>query len=391
MTLDLPPADETTGDTGQVRADIDASGVTIYHDAWPVEIGDDWAPLLEFFGLDPTAFAVVDDQVRIGKHQQSKRIADGSRDVIWLYSYRARFTRRTKPLLSDDDVEARRRQVRAWEPRRIAATTAPPSTFLVCWADWQIGKSGTDGAVERITASFDRQIARLAELRKLGRNVERIQIALMGDPIEGCDGNYASQLATTIPGGQRAQLRLALDLYERGVEALAPHAPTLGVAAVLSNHGEWTRRGPGMKPVTSDSDSADGHLVEELQRVFRRTDYPIEWVIPHDQMTVTVDLSGVRTALTHGHKITGKREEWLRGQSIRLLREQGAEPRLWVTAHKHHGHVVDHGPWWDLGCPSEDDGSKWYTDSTGWWAHHGTLTALVGSHDPRGFSDLAFL
>jgi hypothetical protein len=110
-------------------------------------------------------------------------------------------------------------------------------------------------------------------------------------------------------------------------------------------------------------------------------------------MVTMLDLSGLKVAITHGHKIpsAAKEADWLRAQSIRLLREHGAEPRLWVTAHKHHVRVDDFGPWWRLQCPSLDGGSKYYTDMSGNWSTPGTLTFLAGRHDARGWSDLAIL
>ena len=110
-----------------------------------------------------------------------------------------------------------------------------------------------------------------------------------------------------------------------------------------------------------------------------------------------VNLSGLEVAFTHGHKISGKEVEWLRSQSLRLLRENGAEPRLWVTAHKHHLKIDDFGPFTRIQCPSLDSdgspsgGSKWFADLSGQWSTPGQLTFLAGEHDKRGWSDLALL
>jgi hypothetical protein len=42
-------------------------------------------------------------------------------------------------------------------------------------------------------------------------------------------------------------------------------------------------------------------------------------------MCVQAELSGVPVAFTHGHKVTGKEIDWLRGQSIKLLRDYNKE------------------------------------------------------------------
>jgi hypothetical protein len=108
-------------------------------------------------------------------------------------------------------------------------------------------------------------------------------------------------------------------------------------------------------------------------------------------MCVQKELNGVPVAFTHGHKVSGKEIDWLRGQSIKLLRDHGREPKLWVTAHKHHVKVDDMGMWWRFQCPSLDGGSKWFEDLAGMWSTPGTLTFLVGKHDKNFWSDMSVL
>lgn len=352
----------------------------------PITLATDWIAVLEGFGLDPDEFYVVDDTVRMSKWQQSKRTESGDRDIVWLYSYKARFARRT-PTLTELDIDQLRTKIDKWRPRSIKTNTtnSEPCTFLINWADWQIGKSaggGVAATVERVQQSFDDCLARIKELRRAGRNIEKIAIFNMGDPSEGCSGNYASQ-AHTVELNMRAQLNLVLDLWTQGLASLAPDI----FASVLCNHGEWTRNG-GSKPITSDSDNVGGYLGDTVRRIFGEG---IEWHIAHDEMVQMVELSGVPVAITHGHKITGKEFEWLRGQSQRLQYDAGVMPRLWVTAHRHHLSLEDYGPFWRAQCPSLDGGSKWFSDMTGKWSTPGTLTMLVGNHDIRGWSDVAVL
>ena len=355
----------------------------------------DWNFILKGFGLDPNVFEIDRDTVRMSKWQQSKRLENGERDLVWLYSYKAQIIKRSSIALSDTEIEELRKSIGKYRPPTKSAykTLSEPSTFVVCWADWQLGKSaggGPEATVNRVLASFSKTLNRISELKKLGRNIERIVIANMGDPVEGCDGNYASQ-TFTVELNQREQLRLALDLWVQGVRHIAPEAKKTMFISTLSNHGEWTRRHG--KSITGDSDSADGFLADTLRRILQ--DRPeaehIEWVIPHDEMSVTAKLSGINVAFAHGHKITGKEIEWLRGQSIRILRDEGEEPRLWVTAHKHHLDIKDYGPWTRIQCPSLDGGSKWYTDTSGHWSTPGTMTFLTGSQFDLGYSDLAIL
>lgn len=352
--------------------------------------------VFELFNLDPDIYEIVDSTVRMSTWQQSKRLEDGDRDTIQLYSYSCRFRKIRAAALDPADFEQRRAAVLGWAPsfiRDINSTWDNPTTFVVNWADWQLGKSEGGGAAateKRVLDSFEQTCQRIDDLRKIGRNIEQIAVVNMGDPLEGCMGNYASQ-TFTVELTQREQLLLGMDLFTAGFLTLAQMAKMVKGIGVLCNHGEWNR--VDGKSVTSDSDNASGFLMEAVKRVLdARSDMGhIEWTIPHDEMIVMAELSGVHNAFTHGHKIpssTLKTEEsWLQNQSIGLLRKYGAEPRLWTTAHKHHAFIYDFGPWHRIQCSALDGGSKWYTDCSGKWSTPGTTTYLVGNHDPRGFSD----
>lgn len=376
-------------------ATVELDGGELSTGALAIPLTGDWDSVLRSFGLDPDVFEVADDTVRMSKWQSSKRLENGDRDLIWLYSYRAKFRRKSVTAVPESDVEEIRKYVAKWKPlvKSVPETDGEGATLVVCWADPQIGKSaggGVDATVERILDSYEKTVQRVKELRKIGRKIDNIAIVNMGDPVEGCDGNYASQLFT-VELTQRQQLLLALDLWAQGVRQLSNLAESSEFISVLCNHGEWMRRNG--KSVTSDSDNAGGFLTDALQRILagRPEVENLKWTIPHDEFVTTAILSGVKVAFTHGHKISGKEVEWLRGQSIRILREEGREPDIWVTAHKHHLQVEDFGPWYRFQCPSNDGGSKWYTDMTGNWSTAGTLTFLVGKHDSRGWSDMAVL
>jgi hypothetical protein len=382
---------------GQVTIGPDGGEITL--DNVPAEVTD-WDGVLRFLGVSPEEFYVVDDTVKMSKWQQSKGTDDGERDVIWLYAYKARIARRGN-MLTDSQVEAAKARIAKWKPlprKTPGAGLGEEATFYVGWADWQIGKDGTvgeGGTIERVLDSFEQTTKRIKDLRKVGRNITSLAIANMGDTTEGCNGNYESQLFT-VEMTQREQLLCSLDLWSQGIRHLGALFDDVEFISVLSNHGEWTRNGPGTRPVTSDSDNVDGFLGDAVQRVLAGradTDH-VRFTIPSSEMTVTTDMSGVRVALNHGHKAPGsaKELEWLRGQSIRLLREDGIEPRLWLTAHKHHLEVKDYGPWVRVQHPSMDHGSKWFTDTSGLWSSPGTLTAVVGKgQGPTMIADIEVL
>jgi hypothetical protein len=378
------PYIEVTQDTAEISTGVVDKPIT------------DWDSILLSFGLDPSIFEICDDKVRMSKWQSSKRLENGDRDVIFLYSYKATFTRRKTPKVTDSDVNEIRKSIRKFKPNMIKGSLEAPSTFVVLWSDWQLGKSSTGvaGTTQRILNSFDKTAKRIKELQKAGRNIEQIAFVNLGDPIECVSGHYASQ-TFSVELTMRQQLLLALDLYTVGINTLSPLVPKRKFISTLSNHGEWQRS--GSKSITTDSDSADGFLSDALQRIMDGYDLIDDWHIPHDEMTTQVNLSGVECAFTHGHKITGKEFEWLRGQTLRLLKDNGSEPELWFQGHRHHFLATDFGPFTRFQAPSMDtdgahssNGSKWFTDMSGQWSSSpGSLSMLVGQHDKKKWSDLS--
>ena len=375
-------------------AEVTPDGGELSTGVLPTPITSDWTAILVGFGLDPDVFEVADDTVRMSKWQSSKRLENGDRDLIWLYSYKARFRRKSLTVLADNDIDEMRSRVAKWKPSTktvVKPSDGVPCTFVFNWADLQLGKSaggGVAATVERMIASIGAGVKRIKELQRAGHNIEGVAFTNMGDPFEGCDGNYASQLFT-VEITQRQQLLLGIDLFAKAITTLAPLTPQLDVIGVLCNHGEWMRRGG--KQVTSDSDNSGGFLLDALYRILDGHVPNLKWTIPHDEMVTTKVLSDVNVAFAHGHKMSGKKVDWFNAQSIKILREDGREPDLWVTAHLHHLEIVDHGAYTSLQCPSLDGGSKWFADSKGVWSTAGVLTFLVGKHDVRNYSDLAVL
>lgn len=395
---DVPPpvgtgsaATDPGGDEGTINYTTDT----------PIETREDWNHVFEIFHLNPEVFEIVDDTVRCKTWQQSKALDDGSRDIVQLYSYGARFRRKIEGMVTPDDV-----QViidRLWDTRYAASspirTESEPCTFFVCWADLQLGKDeggGVASTIARFMSALDATVERINELRAQGRNITRIVVANMGDPIEGCDQNYAQQ-TFSVELNLRDQLLLALNTFSYGLNRLAELTDSLTFLSVLCNHGEWQRlKG---KSFTNDADNASGFLADTLKLIFegRGDADKFSWVIPRDEMIVSEVFSGVRVAATHGHKMPqnsnniGGENAWLQNQSMNLLRRHGSEPRLWVTAHRHHGMILDFGPWWRIQCSALDGGSKWFEDASGKWSTPGVTTFLVGTHDARGFSDYAIL
>lgn len=358
----------------------------------------DWSDVFSRFNLDPEAFEIVNDTVRMSMWQQSKRTDSGDRDVVNLYSYRAQFRRRTAEAVTDADVDAAIDRVRKWKlPRRIPGSgLGVPIAVNLNLADMQLYKSeggGIEATEQRLYDGLENFQAYVERQRKGGRNIDEIVIVNNGDPYEGIAGNYASQLHT-VQGGLRKQMNAVLDVWEAYARELYPQFDKGQFVSVLCNHGELGRLG-GDKNRTSDSDNGSAFLAECLQRILGgRSEFDhVKFTIPHDEMNVYATVAGVPVGFNHGHKIPGSDatgfEKWLNGQA--RGDENAHNARVWITAHRHNYQSFDLGSATVHQCPSCDGGSKWLRDMTGRYSRSGILALLIGEHDPLGWSDLAFL
>ena len=359
----------------------------------------DWHEVFARFGLDPETFTIVDDTVRMSMWQQSKRLDDGNRDTIDLYSYSARFTRRTAYAITEADVEAARVRAQAWKlPRRTPGTgLGVPVAAVINLADLQLGKPDGGGLAEtldRLHDGLENADAFIRRQRKTGRNIDEIVLVNNGDPFEGIGGNYANQ-SHTVQGGLRSQMNVVLNVWEAYARELFPRFDKGQFVTVHCNHTQFGRQGGAKQSTTGDEDTGSAFLAEVLQRILdRRKEFDhVTFTIPDDQMNVYATIAGVPVGFNHGHKIPGADasgfEKWLNGQVRGDAQAHAA--RIWITAHKHHFATWDMGSATVFQCPSCDGGSKWLRDMTGRYSRSGVLALLVGEHTDMGWSDVAFL
>jgi hypothetical protein len=354
----------------------------------PLALASDWDAVFLKFNLNPADFVIVDDTVRCSTWQQSKALEDGTRDVVQLYSYRARFARKT---VGATDLAELTKSLRAWKPAAPVTRRAHPGTpvtMFVGWADWQLGKGegdGTKGTTARVLESFEKTAERIENLRSQGINIERLLLANMGDHTEAVTGHYTSQ-TYSVDLNQRDQLNLAIELNLTGIKALAPLVPHVTYAACLCNHGQWQRLGG--KQFTDDADNSTGFIGDTLKTVcdLHPALSHMDWIVPRDEMITTGTFSGVNVAMGHGHKIGGNEENWLAKQTQWLQTTKDFRPQIWATAHRHTAALEDFGAYHRIQCTTNDPGSKSFTDGTGKFSTRGTTTFLIGHHDPRRFS-----
>lgn len=401
MTLDLSKTLTATSEAhaaepaNKGRADVTPEGVEFTNVTVAEQIANDWTPVFAVFKLNADEFEIVDDTVRMSTWQQSKRLDNGERDIVQLYSYSARFKRISAEAISPTIVQHWRAAIIA-EPRVKPLIVQPAGTYVILVADPQLGKKGTFEAVENWKRGVTGHIN---AARKLGKAVSSVHIAFQGDETENVVNSYGNQ-PHTIELNRSRQLELDYDMRVWTIrEALSLRRPTTATS-VISNHGEWTRNG-GKEPVTTQNDNASTHIARQVRKLFEElapfTRRAIQWTIGETHPGVTVDLSGVHCYFSHGYVEKGKGssvETRTRGAIERQIlgrTEELGTVDIWYMAHYHHFYANEFEGRTLFGCPAieAEKSSEYMLDQYGVWSPPGVLGMLVGEDLHRdGWSNL---
>ncbi|WP_052071040.1 hypothetical protein [Rhodococcoides fascians] len=372
-------------------------------------IDTDWSKIFAKFGKSPEHFEIVNDTVseRVSSWQQSKRLENGDRDTVTLYSYRysAQFRRLTADAISPAVTQSWRDALMADLPATPAASTmlaAAPATYTVFVADPQLGKKGTEQAVENWRNGVNRHLAAIRQLQAAGRGPERIHVAFMGDETEGVCNNYGNQ-PHTIELNLSRQLELDYDLRVWTLRTLAVAGLPLSASSVISNHGEWTRNG-SKDVVTTQGDNASTHIARQVKKLFDELapfgGPRIDWTIGEgSDPAIIVNLSGVNAYFSHGYIEKGRgtssetrtrsaMERQILGRTDELI-----DVPLYFTAHYHHHYSNEFEGRSLIGMPAleAEKSSEYMRNQYGVWSPPGMLGLLVGSHTSRRWSDLSVL
>lgn len=345
-----------------------------------------FSKVFELAGLDPAEYRIVGDTVGFSSWQQRSR----DEGLVTLFAYRARFQR-----ISDVDreTEERLRDLTEHVRSRTSLSTRPARSSATCdttlWADWQLGKDAkTEQTVERILADLDSAESNWES----ESNLSEVALCFMGDAIENVSDSYVSQQYMT-DLNLTDQIMLALELMSKIISKALKYAPKVHALFVLCNHGQLTRKGTKTN-VTDDSDNAQMLLARLLRDHIFAGDERIEWHIPEDgDMITRAVFGGVPIAAAHGHKITGREDNWLLKQTATLTAKHAFTPKVWLTAHRHQFNVLDLGSVHRIQAATNDPGSKFFEDTNGLYSTPGTVRLLIGEHDPhgRGFSQADLL
>jgi hypothetical protein len=288
-------------------------------------------------------------------------------DGEWLTSYRFHFRRKvTQVDLPTLYAEAKRTKAPA--KRTTGKNTR---TYVICPADFQIGKGGSRGghdeSIQRIHASY----ARIEEKLKAGK-YDHIVILDMGDIVEGISNKADMEQVATNTLSPMQQVDLASALIWDLMKIACKYAPVT-YGSVASNHCQYRVQKQHVgRPGTDDWGIV---ILQQLRRLATEVGLPVErWLIPqpHEEgfaFDVFNDGTHILGAI-HGHQVA--RPDAFQTFWTKAVFNDSylAASTLVVSGHFHHHRceqfsgTVDKERWW-VQASTMDNGSDWYTRSQG--------------------------
>ena len=335
--------------------------------------------VLRMFGHDPEKVEIKD--VLRERHSQY-----WSRDLdkmLWKHSYAYALVRKNNADVIDiDPVKLLAELNLKSEPRHNLSSKEPKSTFVLDWADWQVHKKeggGAAGFIERFDSALDAAVARIVELRTIGRRLNELVIIGGGDIIEGC--TIYPQQSFGIDGNRREQIRTAVSSILTGLHRLAPYFQSVRVVVVPGNHGE--NRINGYRTELGDNDDL---LVFEMAQTALAHDPNMKHVsfeIAEREVSITTEIQGWTYGITHGDVYGKGSGTGIRNKVFNWFKTMAANRHavgasdVLVTHHFHHDALEDWGATLWVQNPTMDGGSHYFVEATGHKPKHGMNSWVV--------------
>lgn len=301
--------------------------------------------------------------------------------------WRYRFKVVPKSARADEDIAVLMAEAKAAPPAPVLPQGIHrgdgKTTKVVNLSDFQWGKVDEQGgSVETLARSE----AALAEVvRDLTENpVDEIVLVDPGDILEGTES--APNALGTNDLSSTQQVRVARRVFWRWIEALSPLAAIFRVVGVPSNHCRVRR---GKNALGDALDDWGIEIIAQLADIAAGNPEAyghIEFIVPqeHQEHVLITLVGGQVLGVAHGHQ-KGQPSQlatWVKSSGRRGL----AQADIVVVGHFHHLVVEAFGDMqWLFICPTNDNGSSWFTPSSGERSEPGVLTFRV---DRRGWFDL---
>ena len=380
-----PPANFRPGVTYEGRAPSEIRTPPIPQ----IEDANDYESTLREMGYPiPDSMTVMLSEMELVEYDNfwQRDAADkGEKDSAYTApskKWRYRFKVVPKSARHDEDIAVLMAEAKA-------AETVPPTmrggqtSKIINLSDFQWGKVDEMGGSAQTLARAEVALAMVvADLQ--AAPVDEILIVDPGDILEGTES--APNALGTNDLSTTEQVRVARRVFWRWIEALSPLAPRVRVIVVPSNH---CRVRKGKAPLGDALDDWGIEIASQLQDIAAVNPEAyghVEFIVPeaHQEHVLVTLLGGQVLGVAHGHQKASANAlaNWIKSTGRRGL----AQADIVVVGHFHHLVVEAFGDLqWLFICPTNDNGSSWFTPSSGERSEPGILTFSV---DARGWYDL---
>ena len=309
----------------------------------------------------------------IDGHKQGVGEAFTGPTKLWRY----RFKVVAKSARHDEDIAVLMAEVIAEAPllRTQELRYLGQRSKIINLADFQIGKTDELGGTKETLARSEAALAMVLEDVRANA-YPQIVLVDPGDSTEGFESS--PNAAQTNDLDQTEQIRVWRRILMRWIRALAPETPDLVVIGVPSNHCR-VRKGKNVQGKTLDDWGIEviaqvSDICEENPERYSH----VRFIVPEEyQEHVLFTLIGGQVlGVVHGHQkgtptaLAG----WIKSTGRRGL----SQADIVIVGHFHHYIVESFGDLqWLFVCPTNDNGSSWFTPSSGERSEPGVLTLVV--------------
>lgn len=312
-----------------------------------------------------------DPQVVEG-HKQGVGDAYTGPSKLWRYRFKVVY----KSSRHDEDIAVLMAEVIAEAPLLLTAVaTYANRTKVIALADFQIGKTDELGGTKETLARSEAALAIVLEDVRANRYAQ-IVLVDPGDSTEGFESS--PNAAQTNDLHQTEQIRVWRRILMRWIRALAPETPDLVVIGVPSNHCR-VRKGKNVQGSALDDWGIEviaqvSDICEENPERYAH----VRFIVPkeHQEHVLFTMLDGLILGVVHGHQkgSPAALAGWIKSTGRNGL----AQADIVIVGHFHHLVIEAFGDLqWLIICPTNDNGSSWFTPSSGERSEPGVFTMVV--------------
>lgn len=334
----------------------------------------------------PEGMALVLVEMQVAHHENFWTREDQGMDAVTKpsSSWRYRFKVVPKSLREDEDIALLMEDAR--QAPRVDLTREPQggTSKVINLADFQIGKVDEMGGTAETLARSEAALETV--LLDLQRDpVDEIILVDNGDSTEGFESSPTAE--RTNDTSQTEAIRIWRRILWRWIDALSGQAALFRVVGVPSNHCRVRRGKAALGDALDDWGIEVIAQVSDIAAANPAAYGHIEFIVPnaHEEHVLLTLVGGQVLGVAHGHQKNSANQltSWIKSTGRRGL----AQADIVVVGHFHHLVVEAFGDMqWLFICPTNDNGSSWFTPSSGERSEPGILTFRV---DKRGWYDLA--